>query len=73
MPTSDEYQMFWYDEFAAALARAPQLGADLDSLAPAGQLVTEWKATAAIQADPDLVEALTMPIPVPDGGPVPQP
>lgn len=60
-------------EFAAALARALQVGAEIDSLAPAGQVVTAWKATAAIQADPNLTEALTRPIPVPDGQAVPEP
>ncbi len=37
------------------------------------QLVHEWKATALVWADPELVRALTTPIDDMDLGPVPRP
>ncbi len=45
---------------------------ELQVWAPLGQLIHEWKATAAIAADPELVKALREPIDT-DFGPVPPP
>lgn len=56
-------------EFAETLA----VSAELDSFAPLAQMLDEWKATAALQADPELADELARPIPDPDGRPVPEP
>lgn len=45
---------------------------DLQVWAPLGQLLHEWKATAAVAADPELAAALTTSI-EDDFGPVPTP
>lgn len=60
-------------QFAAELSKALVASAELNNFAPVGQLVAEWKATAALQADPDLAEALSRPIEVPSGQSVPEP
>lgn len=55
-------------EFVATLRAAE----DLDSLAPVAQLITEWRHTAEIHADSDLLAVLRQP--AEDGlGPVPEP
>jgi hypothetical protein len=59
--------------FASELAQALAASAELSSFAPVGQMLAEWKATAAIQADPDLADALSRPIEEPTGGIVPEP
>lgn len=59
--------------FVAELASTLEICEQLDTFAPLGQLITEWKATAAIQADPELAAQLTSPIEVADGRPVPEP
>lgn len=47
--------------------------ADVGAWTPLGQLLHEWKATAAVRADPDLHAALTASLPEYDHGPVPAP
>jgi hypothetical protein len=49
-------------EFAADFVRASQAAADLGRWEVLAQTVREWKATAAIYADPALVDQLTRPI-----------
>jgi len=46
--------------------------AQIGTLAPVERLMDEWRATAAIHADPNLAERLTGPI-AGDGGPVARP
>lgn len=61
----DEYP--WLDqlpqealpEFAAEFVRAGQAAADLGRSEVLAQILREWKATAAIYTDPDLVDRLT--------------
>ena len=59
-------------QFAEDFVRAVRASADLGQWTVLTQVLTEWKATAAIHADPALVEELTRPL---DGdyGPVPGP
>jgi hypothetical protein len=45
---------------------------DVQVWAPLGQVIREWKATAAVAADPELAAALRKPIDT-DFGPVPAP
>jgi hypothetical protein len=58
--------------FATDFVRAVQASAELGRWAVLAQVIVEWKATAAIHADPALVVELTRPL---DGdfGPVPAP
>jgi hypothetical protein len=58
--------------FAADVVRAVQASAELGRWAVLAQVIVEWEATAAIYADPALVEELSRPL---DGdfGPVPAP
>jgi hypothetical protein len=49
-------------EFANDFVRASQAAADLGRWEVLAQTIREWKATAAIYADPTLVEQLTRPI-----------
>lgn len=49
-------------EFAAEYVRASQAAADLGRWEVLAQTLREWKATAAIYAEPGLVEQLTRPI-----------
>ena len=58
-------------QFATELATTFETCSELDTLAPLGQLLYEWKATAAAQADPELATRLSAPIPEPDGRLVP--
>lgn len=60
-------------EFALEFAEILAVSAELDSFAPLAQMLDEWKATAALQADPELADELARPIPEPDGRPVPAP
>ncbi|AOS61645.1 DUF6247 family protein [Actinoalloteichus hymeniacidonis] len=59
-------------EFVAELARAFRTSAELGHWTVLAQTVREWKATAAIYADPELAARLTKPV---DGdlGPVSRP
>jgi hypothetical protein len=49
-------------EFAAEFVRASRAAADLGRWEVLAQTLREWKATAAIYTDPDLVEQLTRPL-----------
>ena len=60
-------------EFAREFAETLAVSAELDSFAPLAQMLDEWKATAALQADPELADELARPISEPDGRPVPAP
>lgn len=59
-------------QFAVDFVRAVQASAELGRWTVLGQVVVEWRATAAVYADPALIEELTRPL---DGdfGPVPPP
>lgn len=54
-------------EFGGALAQMLVATAELDTTAPLAQLLTEWRATAAIRADPVLAERLAAPVDSPLG------
>lgn len=58
-------------QFVTDFVRAFQASADMGQWAPLAQTVREWKTTAAIHADPELVKQLSCPLnddfdPVPD-------
>lgn len=59
-------------QFVADFVRAFQASADMGQWAPLAQMVREWKTTAAIHADPDLVKQLSGSL-NDDFGPVPDP
>jgi hypothetical protein len=59
-------------EFAEAFAATYSACVDLGTWAPLEQLMTEWRATAAIHADPVLAAKLRGPFDV-DLGPAPEP
>ncbi len=48
-------------------------GTSIDNLAPLSQLLTEWRNTAEIHADPELTAALSRPLHGTHGGLVPRP
>lgn len=54
-------------EFVTELAATLEACAELGTLVPFGQLLVEWKSTAAVLADPALAAHLTAPIGKPDG------
>lgn len=58
--------------FVEELIRTAEAAGELGSMAPLAQLLVEWKATAAIHADPALSVELTRPI-AEIGGRVPAP
>lgn len=66
LPSADRRQ------FAVEFVRAVQAAAELGQWSVLTQVLVEWKATAAIHADPALAEQLAQPL---DGdfGPVPAP
>jgi hypothetical protein len=58
----------FYDELFACV-----LGSlELKTMVPVARLLDEWRATAAIHADPDLAARLRRPV-VADEGPIPRP
>ena len=59
-------------EFVTDFVRATQASAELGRWSVLAQTIREWKATAAIYADPELAERLTTPV-TGDFGPVPSP
>jgi hypothetical protein len=59
-------------EFVADFVKAAQVSAELEQWSVLAQLLREWKATAAIYADPELLDQLTRPLDE-DHGPVPSP
>jgi hypothetical protein len=60
-------------EFAAEWVDALNAGASIGSGAEVAVLVSAWKSTAEICADPELYARLTMPHDGNDYGPVPMP
>ncbi|WP_198654554.1 MULTISPECIES: hypothetical protein [Nocardia] len=60
------------DQFLAELVAVAQGAAALENLAPLAILLTQWRHTAEIHADPALLEILTRE-PEGDLGPVPLP
>ena len=60
------------EEFLDEFFRVAEASAELGVMAPLGQLLREWQATAAIYADPALASELRRPLPG-DGGDVPAP
>lgn len=61
------------DAFAAELLVTIAAAASLGTFAPVSALVEQWRHTAAVWADPGLLRALSLPIEVLDGRPVPEP
>ncbi|MDN5914125.1 MAG: hypothetical protein L0I76_03260 [Pseudonocardia sp.] len=59
-------------QFATDFVRAVEASAELGRWSVLAQVVVEWRATAAIHADPALVEELGRPLDE-DHGPVPAP
>ena len=59
-------------QFASDFVRAVQASAELGRWSVLAQVMVEWKATAAVFADPVLAEELTRPVDD-DLGPVPAP
>jgi hypothetical protein len=59
-------------EFLVEFFRCAEASAELGTMAPLAQLLSEWQATAAIYADPQLLAELHRPSPG-DGPPVPMP
>jgi Family of unknown function (DUF6247) len=49
------------DEFAAEFAATVHAAAAMNSLAPVSQLLAEWRHTAEVYADPELLAILTRP------------
>lgn len=66
LPASDIDQLV--TEFVGTVEAAASLG----NIAPVSQLLTEWRHTAEVHADPDLYRALTSRA-LGDFGPVPRP
>ena len=66
LPQSDRAQ------FVTDFVRAFQASAEMGQWTPLAQTVREWKTTAAVHADPELVEQLSSPL-NDDFGPVPDP
>ena len=58
-------------QFVVELVDTRRAAQDLDNLVPVAQLIVEWKHTAEVHADPELLRALTQDIG--DVGPVPPP
>lgn len=59
-------------QFVADFIRSAQASAELGQWSVLAQTLREWKATAAIYADPELLRQLTQPL-TDDLGPVPAP
>lgn len=60
------------DAFFEDFFRTAEGAADLGVMAPLGRVLREWRATAAIYADPMLAQELRRPVPG-DGDRVPEP
>jgi hypothetical protein len=60
------------DLFAAEFVAIAEAAGAVGNMAPVSQLLTEWRHTAEIHADPDLYRALTR-RPLGDYGAVPKP
>ncbi len=59
--------------FLVELIEVSRAAVELDSVAPIAQVITEWKHTAEVWADPQLAAALLRPSTGEDFGPVPEP
>jgi hypothetical protein len=59
-------------QFVADFTRSAQISAEVGQWSVLTKTVREWKATAAVYADPDLLHQLTVPL-TEDHGPVPGP
>lgn len=59
-------------QFIADFTRSAQIAAEVGQWSVLAQTVREWKATAAVYADPSLLRRLTEPL-TEDYGPVPTP
>lgn len=59
-------------EFVADFVKAARVSVDIGQWSVLAQTIREWKATAAVYADPALLAELTGPL-VEDHGPVPNP
>jgi hypothetical protein len=60
-------------QFVADFSRAFRACAEMGQWSHLEQTIREWRATAAIHPDPELVTHLSSPIAEDDGGPVPRP
>ena len=60
-------------ELTAELGATLDACAELETFVALGQLLAEWKATAAVQADPELRARLAAPVEAVDGRSVPAP
>ena len=65
----DEERTQFVEEFARELAAAASVG----DFKPVAQFLHEWKATAEVYADPELLRLLSGPTEVTHGGRVPRP
>ncbi|MGA8116405.1 MAG: hypothetical protein WCA46_22340 [Actinocatenispora sp.] len=61
------------EQMVAELVQVTAAGAGIENLAPVAQVLTEWRHTAEIYADPDLAQALSGPFTGEHGGLVPLP
>jgi hypothetical protein len=61
------------EAFAEELTWTLMATAELETAAPVAQLVAEWRATAAVHADPELARRLATPVERPVADPVPMP
>lgn len=59
--------------FIAEFTETARACADLQTLMPLNAVVTAWRVTAEVHADPELYKALTTPLEEADHGPVPAP
>jgi hypothetical protein len=59
-------------QFVADFTRSAQISAEIGQWSVLARTVREWKATAAVYADPELLRQLTEPL-TEDHGPVPGP
>ena len=59
-------------QFVADFTRSAQISAEVGQWSVLAKTVREWKATAAVYADPELLRQLTEPL-TEDHGPVPGP
>jgi hypothetical protein len=60
------------DEFLAEFTRAVMAASEVDTFTVIGQLLHEWRATAAVHGDSDLAGRLSSEVRT-EGSPVPQP
>lgn len=61
------------DAFVTDLTRVLAAGAELDTFHPVSRALAEWRATAAVYADPELASRLAEPIETTEDRPVAEP